>query len=529
MTSPLSLIAITLALLLVLALGRGVERHTTLPAHPPMFATSLCAGLGLWTLLWLAFVPMGGGHTKVLVPLALLLALGLAGKHLMHWARDKSEEEHYWSLPIVHTLLLAPWLPLLVVMGPSTLDDFASLQTITTLAANGAWPTGGAQPFGQGTPGWHIFHQLPALATAATGRETIPATFMLPLIMLLGVGCLLPAFTGTRVKWSNLPLVAAPALLVALAFAPLALPLPAATPGLLMAPLALAIGALPLLRPGPLQTGWPTLPHALALAWLAAIHPLGLPVAMVVAGLFVVVGLWRKAPFAGVVFSATASIVLPLAVVLMFAATLSPWHSLSVATSAATMESLSAWVPWPLEGPWWHNLLHLLSLTLLALPARLLNGIYQTSSLARATHGHPWLYAAPVVAAAVAAALALKPLVITVPAPIITYAQQVAVDVQAKKLVPPQAQVAVVGLPPLAAAALAYHLPHAIVAQVSDTLPLSTFHATLRNQGYPLVWVGSQAAQGLFGLPDAPSASLFAQTTAEGLVIRAIYPMPQSR
>jgi hypothetical protein len=44
-----------------------------------------------------------------------------------------------------------------------------------------------------------------------------------------------------------------------------------------------------------------------------------------------------------------------------------------------------------------------------------------------------------------------------------------------------------------------------------------------------MVWLGPNAARTLFRLPNAPSASLFAEATEQGLSIRAIYPMPQAR
>lgn len=529
MNEPLSLITAAFALLLAVVLGRGVERHVTPLPQVPMVATSLCAGLGLWTLAWLAFVPLGGGHTIALAPLVFLAALALAGNHLRRWSRDKSYEEHYWSLPITHTLLLAPWLPLLWAAGPATLTDFNTLHTLTTLAAHTGWPTTGAQPFVGGTPGWHIVHLLPATVTAWAGQASIPATMVLSFFAVLALASLIPAIANTPVRWSNLPLVAAPALLVTLGFFFMILPLPAATPGLLLAPLALAVGALPILRAGPLPVGWVTLPHALSLAWLATLHPLGVPASIVIAILWLGIAIYKHGLRPGMVLTATLLITLPTLAVLFLAHALWPWQVFTVTSVQSALQSITAMVPWPFQGALWLQVLHLFAFMLLAIPIRLAMYFYNGSPVARGARRNPWFYALPLVALAVSAGMSLQPSVVVPPAPIISYAQSVATDLQSKKLTFPNQPIAVVGLPPVAVAALQYHLPTARVNVVSETTPLSTFHSTMRNQGYTLLWMGAGAAQTLFRLPNAPAASLVAQTTESGLAIRAIYPMPQAR
>jgi hypothetical protein len=182
---------------------------------------------------------------------------------------------------------------------------------------------------------------------------------------------------------------------------------------------------------------------------------------------------------------------------------------------------VEAWHPFTIPA------LHGFGLVLLIVPLRAWQCLYPATPLAAVAYRRPWTCGFILLFPLMGLVLAFTPRLRQAEPPWVSHAREVAEDLAAKRMLAPGEPLAVLGIDPLAAAALGYDLKgeHPLEPQPSPAA-LTDFHAMLRDHGYAHAWVGAAEARRLLRLPDPAGASLIFATSPEGLVVRGIYPLP---
>lgn len=542
-------------------------RHVVIPTHPPATTVglpmALATGWGLWLALWLAVVPLGGGDTPVAAVLYLLLVLALAAHNLRQWARNKPVEHHLFTLLAGHALLASPWL---AALGQHVLATPADLDVLT---AASLWPHS-QTPL---PPAWMVL--LRGISPLGEPAHPLLAG-LLGLLVPAMLAALLVEAAHVRVRWSNLLWVAVPSLAAATAYAVASGSLPplgtGIMPPLLPAVLVLML-SLPLLRAN-LPLGMQALPYGLAAGVLALAHPWGLPAALALAASWLLCGSLRHGPTPPLLLAASWLACLPLLAMagwlavappaqavcamqpLQLPSCLAPWWGgvslghihkallvcLLVWSLLATHQTwrrgkthvLWVWMPagltilaaapWPDVIP---SLAVLLAPLLLVPLVWWLMGWYASSALHRTAFRMPWQLGLMAGIPLFAAFTASSGLILPAANPLAGHGRMIASDIRAKAL-PAMPLLAAVGLPDSISAVVGYQLaPHVrLWADIPEPANLAELHSQLNHARIHWALLGPAVALRAFNLPPPLAANLLVESTADAILIRAVFPLP---
>ncbi|MCP5405250.1 MAG: hypothetical protein H6922_03400 [Pseudomonadaceae bacterium] len=527
----------------------------TLPA-------SLLSGFGMWLLVWLLVVPLGGGDTIVALALFFLLAMAVAAQSLRDWARDKSPEHHAFTLLAMQGLLLLPW-AWHVAISPAVEPALLEVLHHAVQAPSSLPPAWQVLLLPAGVP----FSPLPPLA--AWGLYAL----MIPLL-----AALLVQAAGVRIRYSNILWVAAPSLLAALVLAMALGALPLASAPVLLAPVLLLAASLPLLRHEAPPPAIALLPQALMLSVLTLLHPFGLWLALAVAATYVLRGMALFGQPARVIGGASLLACVPLLATALWQITLpvpvclAPLVAMPFCLSALWDGVVSNLLQWQqlalvclavwstalglgclrfgkagalvVVAPWLGvaagilvvsptadsamALLHLGSGVLMVPCIVWLMHRYQRGRLKNMAFRYPWRMGALVAVPLVAVIIATAPQLAPPPNLMATHAAMVSADIRYKALAPQMRALATIGVPIALSQALGYHLNDApAVIPLSEEPPdAASLMALLTHTNHNWALLGPGIALKVFALPPPLDATVLVERQDDALLIRAVFPLP---
>lgn len=531
-TLPVQLAALAAAVWLWVAAGRQLLKHTHPADFTPTLAPSLLAGMGLWVVVWLLLVPLGGGHTLVAAAVFVLVTFVLAVPTLRDWARAKEHESHLVTLLLLQTAMLLPWILALPLVRPGLVADFTMLNLLQDWSLLGRWPLPG-QEAGLLPPVYPALTWVPLLlplAVVKTPTVVLPVAFN-----LLGVA-VMAGWVGRvatlPLRWSNAMWVATTSLAVMLLALPLWWPESWVEPLSLWPLLALGVALAPLSWPKALPLGWSGLPYGLALVMLVGWHPLGLALVPLVALAWLVMAVRRHQVGMMTVLGISLLVCVPwmvgavlLQLGLMPELTACLAQGLNGKVVACMARVNWSWLPWDLVARGIALALVPLALVVMAYARRW----YAASWLARMAYRRPWSMGLVLAVPVVAMALAVAPWIRPPAPPIVAHALTVAADMRSKGL-PGEAKVMVQGVPDVARLALArqLQLPAGQPAMLPDGLPMEQVQGTALAAGAKYLWQGPLAAREMMGVSSTLDATVLYEVTPDALLVRGLYPLPAS-
>lgn len=503
------LLATAVVLVVWLALGRAIWLLTHDGTQPVAFPVCVLAGMGAWVVWWLGFVVAAGGDTFIAAMVfTVVVTLGVSGGAHLHWARLRAPENHGVMFIFLSLLLLSPLVGVALARSPDTAADWHFL------AALGPWHVHLKDPVSvwaaAGIPalaeprGWSVVLLAPHVMLG--WLSAVPAQ-VFGFLLVPFMATTLVSIAGVTVRWSNLLLVVACSVLVAMlaAFA-VDITGPANVVPALLVPLTLLVALSGFFRV-PALAGWEAFPYALTGVFAATLHPWAAAVMAVSAGVWMVLQIVRKQPLVPAMLAGSLMACLPW---LMFGvmegrAVPPTWEALSAVQQA--------------------DVVHMALMAAVVAFVRAWMGFYAQSALKPLCFAAPWSMGAMVAIPVVAAALGAKALVYQAPRPVIEHARAVGADIRTRALLPMGASVGVMGFPSAVGEALDVTLGgRAHVEQLPEQPTLGHLHRLARTRGYTHVWAGSGSMAGLLGFATPVEASMLMETTPTGLVVRAVYP-----
>ncbi|MFZ2619665.1 MAG: hypothetical protein WAX89_02225, partial [Alphaproteobacteria bacterium] len=252
---PMVILAATLLYVLALTLVGRCLAATTAEVQVYPLALSTLAGLGVAVVAGVVAAVAGASAALALTGFVLVAVLVV-----VLWGRRLQSPEHTWLWPLVGGLLLGPlWLWLANDVPTQTLEMGTIFPALHQLW-QGVWPL-------ELWPS-QVLVLMPFYAVWPAFTVAVPVVLN-PVLLALSAQAL-AVTVGIRMKWSNLPLVAAGSVLGITVFNPLFTPAVLRDAhGVLLQALAWLLLAMPLTMPQALPRGLGVLPFALVAALLA--------------------------------------------------------------------------------------------------------------------------------------------------------------------------------------------------------------------------------------------------------------------
>ncbi|MFZ2586796.1 MAG: hypothetical protein WAZ18_01535, partial [Alphaproteobacteria bacterium] len=182
--------------------GKHLLRHTQSVGFTPTLAPSVMVGMGLWMVVWVLVVPLGGGHAVVAAAVFAMVTFMLALPTLRLWARERSVESHFMTLAVLQSVVLAPWLLILPLVHGVRVEDFEFIQVLGVWKRLGAWPVSPTDvPVLES--GFEVGQWLPLLLPLVVDKPSVALPVLMNLTAVLLAAGWVTQVRPLTLRWSN--------------------------------------------------------------------------------------------------------------------------------------------------------------------------------------------------------------------------------------------------------------------------------------------------------------------------------------